>query len=74
VIPIGRASSLSDCGAGRRERYAAAQIARLSFASSEGWNASEPTPSQRRAPFTSWPMTRTARQSPRLTSISGGAM
>ena len=60
VIPIGRASSFSVCGAGRRARYAAAQIARLSLASSEGWKASEPTPSQRRAPFTCSPTTSTA--------------
>ena len=73
VRPIGLASSFSVRGAGRRARYAAAQIARLSFASSEGWKLSEPTPSQRRAPFTSWPSTSTAAQSPRLVSISTGA-
>ena len=29
------------------------------FRNSDGWNWVKPTPSQRRAPFTSWPMTGT---------------
>ena len=38
--PIGRNSSFSVCGGGRRARYAAVQTTSASFASSDGWNAS----------------------------------
>ncbi len=60
--PIGLASSLSVRGGLRRERYAAVQTTRASFASSDGWKTSGPTVIQRRAPLIRGPTASTARQ------------
>ena len=46
---------MSERGGGCRARYAAAQTASASLASSDGWKAAGPSGSQRRAPFTDGP-------------------
>ena len=56
-----------------RVRYAAAQTASASFASSDGWNVAGPKVSQRVAPFTSVPTTRTATQRKSATATRVGA-
>ena len=53
--PTGRHSSRRSRGAGCRARYAAAQIASASFASSDGWKTAGPSEIQRRAPLTGGP-------------------
>ena len=70
--PTGRQSSRRSRGAGFRERYDAAQIARASFASSEGWKTAGPNEIQRRAPLIAGPITSTAASNAREASTSTG--
>ena len=73
IAPSGRHSSLRVRGAFRRERYAAAQIASASFASSDGWKTAGPNEIQRRAPLIGGPTTSTATSRTNDTSTSIGA-